>query len=607
MKVAAALLAGALLLPAAVPAADWVRVETPHLIVFGPGEKKTREVTAEFERFREALTQILPGGTVASAVPTTVVVFDNDHAFNAYRPRYNGKVVRVSGFYTGTETDNLITFHYGDREDALRTIFHEYTHLITGNASRALPVWVSEGLAEFYSTFEIHANGKEAILGRTIPAHYRLLAKSQLLPLDQLLGVDRLSSMYNEGERRGIFYAQSWAMVHMFMTGEPNRSQELGRYVQLTGAGTSPLVAWKQAFGAFDVQEELRRYLSQFATRAFVYKFPDKVTPVRPEVTTPSAADVEAVLARLLRYGNGGDVEPRLRKAAAMTPRSDLAKALLGFTLMRDDKDDDGAALLEEASSARDDWLVQYYVASGLVRRGAGSAALDPKQRAIAGRAADLVLAARPQLAAAHALKAILVRGAEGVTAVARARTLAPGREDYIYLDAQLRAELRDFPAARTALAPLLGPNFPPEVREAARSLMAQIVRLEEFDARRRGGGVAAPIAPPDTGTPSSLVKWVFREVGPGEQRVEGWLQRIECARNGAVLLTLRVGNDVQRFAAPNLADVDFIVYREQAAMTIGCGDRKPAEHVYVTWRPLEKPTSGVIGRPVAVEFLPAK
>src|SRR5687768_14977500 len=151
MKVVAPLLC-ALLVPAAAAAADWVRVETPHLVVFGPGEKKTRDVTAEFERFREALSQVLPKAPIGSPVPVTVVVFDSDSAFNTYRPRYNGKIVRVGGFYTGTETDNLITFHYGDRDNALRIIFHEYTHLVTGNAARGLPAWVAEGLAEFYST-----------------------------------------------------------------------------------------------------------------------------------------------------------------------------------------------------------------------------------------------------------------------------------------------------------------------------------------------------------------------------------------------------------------------------------------------------------------------
>ena len=69
-----------LALSSRLDAAVWIRVDTPNLIVFGPGEKRTREVTAEFERFREAISQILPSGAIASAAPTIDVVFENDVA-----------------------------------------------------------------------------------------------------------------------------------------------------------------------------------------------------------------------------------------------------------------------------------------------------------------------------------------------------------------------------------------------------------------------------------------------------------------------------------------------------------------------------------------------
>jgi hypothetical protein len=366
--------------------------------------------------------------------------------------------------------------------------------------------------------------------------------------------------------------------------------------------------AWKQAFGNLDAERELRKYLSRFAVRAFLYKFTDKVAATKAEASTPSAPDCDAVLARLLRYGNDDQILPRLRRAAAATPPSMLARALLGYTLVDEDKDDEGTRLLVEAASDKD-WLVQYYVASGLARRAGGSGKLDPPLMAVATAAIERVLAARPQLAHALSLKARLVRGADGVAAISQARRLAPGREDYLFLEAQLRADLRDFPGARTALAPLLGPNYPPHIRESARSLMGQIVRMEEFYAKRPAG--AAPprssTDPPSDVPAGGTVQWVFRDVRPGEERVEGRLERIECARSGAITLFVRVANNVQRFAAPAFSDVDFIVYSEQGGGSIGCGDRTPPDPVYVTWRPLEKPPAGIAGRPVAVEFLPPK
>lgn len=88
-----------------------------------------------------------------------------------------------------------------------------------------------------------------------------MLRQNALLPLEQLLTVDHSSALYNEGQRRSIFYAQSWAMVHMFMTAEPNRSKEFRQDIRLAAGGTPAVDAWRQAFGSVDAIQELRRFL----------------------------------------------------------------------------------------------------------------------------------------------------------------------------------------------------------------------------------------------------------------------------------------------------------------------------------------------------------
>jgi uncharacterized protein DUF1570 len=610
MRTVAALSWLLLLLPVRAGATDWVRVETANLVVYGPGEKRTREVTAEFERFREAISQVLPGQTATSPVPTIIVAFENQVAFNPYLPTFNGKPVKLAGFYAGTETDNMIAFAQDNRENGLRIIFHEYTHLITANASRGLPAWVNEGIADFYSTFEIRPDGKQALLGRVVPGHIELLnSMNRWLTLEQLLTVTHDSPLYNEGERRSIFYAQSWAMVHLIMTGQPRRSKELGQYVQLTADGMAPLDAWKRAFGDFDVLKELRRYVTQFTVQGFLYKFAEGVGPVKAESSKPNAAEVEAVLSRLRRFRGGDQIDPQLAKAASMTPPSMLARALLGHTLSRTTQDHDGIRYLVEAASDTSDWLTQYYVASAVVGMGG-----DPSEEvvAIARAAVDRVIAARPQLAHAHALKTHFTPNAEGLAHIRKARALAPGREDYVFLEARLHAELRDFPAARNTLSVLLTPRYSAHVRERARVLMGQIVRYEEVQGKRIG----AP--PPTTTTPPTLrsrddynafrptaTEWILRELKPGEQRLEGTLEQIDCTRTGTVTLLVRADGIVKRFVAPQFGDIEFITYREQQGGSIPCGERKPADRIYVTWLALETPTEGVTGRPVAVEFLP--
>src|SRR5437870_10464771 len=51
------------------------------------------------------------------------------------------------------------------------TIYHEYVHSLTKEGKSPLPLWAGEGLAEFYSTLETEAGGKEVLVGKPVSEH----------------------------------------------------------------------------------------------------------------------------------------------------------------------------------------------------------------------------------------------------------------------------------------------------------------------------------------------------------------------------------------------------------------------------------------------------
>ena len=51
--------------------------------------------------------------------------------------------------------------------DALKIIFHEYTHLLLRHNQPYWPLWLAEGMAEIYSTFEV-SGGYHARIGKPI-------------------------------------------------------------------------------------------------------------------------------------------------------------------------------------------------------------------------------------------------------------------------------------------------------------------------------------------------------------------------------------------------------------------------------------------------------
>ena len=614
-------IAAGVMLFIAVPAngAQWVRVETPNFVVFGEvGEKRTRDVAAEFERFREALARVLSGAATKAPVPTTVVVFDNDRSFGPYRPLYNGKAIELSGHFSSDRDINRVALALDSRAEGLRTIFHEYVHLVVNNVTNGMPIWLNEGLAEYYSTFLVTDDGKTATMGAVIEPHLMLLNQERMLPLPQLLALTHDSPLYNEGKRRGMVYAESWVLVH-FLLSDPSRSKALAEYTRVTGAGTPAAAAWQQVFGAYDPLPDLQRYAEQAAVRGYRYHFTEGIETIKGEAVRLTDAEIEATLGdELLGVRRQDDGEAHLKKAAAMQPPSSRAKALLGLQRVNDGSYEEARTLLLDAASDRGDWLTQYYVAAGLgnmIQKDRDDAALATVD--VATRAMNAVLAVRPDLPHVLALQGLVALATQknvdaAALAVKRARTLAPGREDYAFLEATLHMMRSDYRSAREILAPMMSGRYPENIRDRARTLMGEAVTLERRDREYLDRPTAATPRPEAEGTPAATppvpdepaIRPIFRVVEAGERRSEGMLERIVCSARGATL-ELRSEGSLLKFEIPRLDAVDFISYRASLKGAVNCGARTPPDHVYVTWRETAGLPDGVKGRTVAVEFLP--
>ena len=75
-----------------------------------------------------------------------------------------------------------------------------------------MPLWLSEGIAEFYQNTEILDD--RVRLGKGDPYLQSVLEHNALLPLSTLFSVDPHSPYYHEENKGSIFYAQSWALTH---------------------------------------------------------------------------------------------------------------------------------------------------------------------------------------------------------------------------------------------------------------------------------------------------------------------------------------------------------------------------------------------------------
>jgi tetratricopeptide (TPR) repeat protein len=603
-----ALVACLLLSVAPAGAAEWVRVETPNFIVYGEtGAGRVREVAEEFERFRDALGRVIPGAERPAAVPTVVVVFNSARSFEPYVPRYKGKPIKLGGYFFSSDDMNIVAFADGKRNDLLRTIFHEYVHLVIDNVSDGMPLWLNEGLAEYYSTFEVEAGGRGALIGRAIPAHLDLLTHQRHFPIPELLAVDADSPSYNEGERQTLFYAQSWALVHMLVSGTPNRSSLLGQYGRLVAGGTPSLDAWRQIFKDAPIGRELEGYVGRDTLSGFRYRFSQTIPTVKSYSSRVSEGDAQAVLGDLLRrVAEADETSARFEKAITLQPVSARALALYGLLRLDEDEPDKALPLLMAAARDKTDWLVQYHVATGLTRVITTTDDPEPAVIATARDALAIAQAARPDLANGHALAARIDIAADSdatrtLQSIRRARAVSPGRDDYIIVEAFALMRLGEYIAARQLLAPLTSSTQTAGIRASAEEVMEQIAVLErqaeEFGARLEGQKLETA----RTGRPRREAP-VYRPLQPGESRVEGLLERINCAAK-EIVIEVNVAGTTERFVAESLNSLAFISHRDDLRSMIACTLRTPPDRVYVTWRLADPPSR--LRQVIAVEFLP--
>jgi tetratricopeptide (TPR) repeat protein len=554
-------------------------------------------VARRLEEFREALTKLLPRARF-SRTPTVVLVFPNDRAYRPFAPTYNGKTVEASGFFQPGDDANYVTIVLNTHYDPYPIVFHEFAHLFLETNVRNVPLWFNEGFAEFYSSFEVSKDGKQARVGRVVDRHLQLL-NSRWVPLGQVLGATHLSPIYNISDDRNTFYSESWLLVHYLMLGPQARTDKMLDFLGLFQQNVPGDQACRQAFGVSvsALDNGLRDYARQRLTYTMkVVTFAEPISartraPVQP---VPEAAAEARLGDLLLHMDRKEEADARLQNALRLDPDLLMGHLALGELRLRQQKEAEGLKLLERATTLKSSGPEAHIAYGRAILRRAGAAPTDEqidRARAAFARAAE-ISPDSPEALAGIAWVDLLsgARLDEARRFAERASELDPTELDHVLLLAQIMGRQGDFKGARDRLGPLMAAGVP-AVRERATSLMSTLAEYEKRLAAHPGR------EPVSIGGGKIIY---IRAPKEGERRTFGTLESIECTPVG-IIFHVRSGDAASRFTAAKFSSVEFVSYRDDLAGNIGCGERKPAESVYVTWRPVP----GADGAAVAVEAMP--
>jgi len=200
----------------------WYEARSPHFIVVcNAGEKQARKTALQFEQIRSVFRQYIVIASGHASPVITILAVRDENSLRELLPEY--WATKGHTHPGGIFFYNLGQFEAAVQLDAQGTnpyeaIYHEYYHSLTVPYFPGLPVWLAEGLADFFGNTEV--NEKEARLGEPDPGLIEELRQNRLIPLDVLFKVDHTSPYYNEQNKTSIFYAESWALTHYLMLGD---------------------------------------------------------------------------------------------------------------------------------------------------------------------------------------------------------------------------------------------------------------------------------------------------------------------------------------------------------------------------------------------------
>jgi tetratricopeptide (TPR) repeat protein len=187
--------------------AHWTRIASPNFEMYTTaGERNARDTIRYFEQVRGFFAQMMPHA-LEKRSQVRILAFNSEKEYAPYRLNdYATAYYHASG-----DHDYIVMSHAG--AEAFPVAIHEYVHLIARHSKLNFPPWLSEGIAELYSTLK--PMGDKVLIGAVVPGRYQALLRDPWVPLASILAATPDSPFYNEKNQAGSLYNQGWALTHM--------------------------------------------------------------------------------------------------------------------------------------------------------------------------------------------------------------------------------------------------------------------------------------------------------------------------------------------------------------------------------------------------------
>jgi hypothetical protein len=265
--------------------AAWISVGSRHFeLLTDQSQSRARALSSELERIEAAFEDLTDFAFAQRPPPpgrVTVVAFAREadyQAIVASRGMPHADALFTSDMHELENTPTIMM--HGDLDSGTReTLQHELTHRFIRFHLRDVPVWLNEGLAQYFSTLDLADGnayfgrlpksldpffnpGARIGVGRADKLHW--LTVEDLPPLASLLAAGP-AEFYAHDENNTaatvpLAYPASWVLVHMLSSSSQHHAERLREFIAHLADGVPRGEAFRRAFAGIPLDELERQY-----------------------------------------------------------------------------------------------------------------------------------------------------------------------------------------------------------------------------------------------------------------------------------------------------------------------------------------------------------
>lgn len=241
-------------------AAQGVSATSDNFSLLSDAPLDAQTLLTDLETFQQAVAKDLGLDGAASSEPLRINIVDDPKTFAAITPGGH----TAAAYLQSAAGHDIIIGHRTEQGHLLSNALdpaglrlvlrHEVVHhILETRYARKLPVWLNEGLAEYYATYTVGADGRAAF-GRALPEQDPLTEAQTWLPMRVVIENMaqypdfRRASAEPPVRAQRIYYGQSWALAH-FVMDQPEGLARIHRFVDGWTPAMDSEDSFEQAFG----------------------------------------------------------------------------------------------------------------------------------------------------------------------------------------------------------------------------------------------------------------------------------------------------------------------------------------------------------------------